>query len=362
MLSELVVAVRRAGLPVGTDRLEAMYRALDEAGLDQLYWVGRLTLCGSPDDVARYDAAFAALGGADGGPSTGSPWQIRRLPERTLFQSAGGHGTAAEGDPGLAVQASDEEVLRHRDLATLSEVERREAARLLELAARVRPARPGRRYRPWHRGPVDPRRTLRSMLRAGGEPRPLERRARRPRPRRLVLLIDVSGSMSPYADALLRLAHALVRHRPRWTEVYTLGTRLTRVTPALRTRDAEEALRAAGQSIPDWRGGTRLADTLTAFLRRYGHRGAARRAVVVLFSDGWERGDPAPLGAAAAHVRRLAYRLIWVSPHVARPGFAPTAGGLAAVLPHVDALVAGHSVAAIEALLQAVNGAASGGQ
>jgi uncharacterized protein with von Willebrand factor type A (vWA) domain len=137
--------------------------------------------------------------------------------------------------------------------------------------------------------------------------------------------------------------------------VYTLGTRLTRVTPSLRTRDVEVALREAGQAIPDWRGGTRLADTLTEFLRRDGHRGVARRAIVVVLSDGWERGDPAPLGEAAAHVRRLAYRLIWVSPHAGRPGFAPTAGGLAAVLPHLDALVSGHSVAAIEALLREVH-------
>jgi uncharacterized protein with von Willebrand factor type A (vWA) domain len=352
MLLELVSDLRKAGVLVSHDRVETMHRALDEVGLDYLYWVGRLTLCASPDDLARYDAVFAGSAGrADG---RGTPWQVRRLPERTLFKTAGGQGDAAEGDPGLAVQASDVELLRHRDLATLSEAERVEAARLLALVASVRPLRPGRRRRPWHRGQVDPPRTVKAMLRAGGEPRPLARRARRPRPRRLVLLIDVSGSMSPYADALLRLAHALVRQRPRWTEAYTLGTRLTRVTPALRSRDVEVAMRIAGQTIPDWRGGTRLADTLTGFLRGDGHRGVARRAIVVVFSDGWERGDPAPLGAAVAHVRRLAYKLIWVSPHAGRPGFAPTAGGLAAVLPHVDALVAGHTVAAIEALLMEV--------
>jgi uncharacterized protein with von Willebrand factor type A (vWA) domain len=355
MLLELVAAARKAGVPASPDRVHTMFGALDEVGLDFVYWVGRLTLCGSPDDIARYDAAFAGF--AERAESTGTPWQIRRLPERTLFQPAASRADAADGDPGLAVRASDAEVLRHRDVATLSGAERVEALRLLALLANVQPKRPGRRFRAWRRGPVDRRRTLRAMLRAGGEPRPLARRARRPRPRRLVLLIDVSGSMSPYADALLRLAHALVRHRPRWTEVYTLGTRLTRVTPSLASRDVELALREAGQAIPDWRGGTRLADTLTAFLRRDGHRGVARRAIVVVFSDGWERGDPAPLGAAVAHVRRLAYRLIWVSPHVGRPGFAPTAGGLAAVLPHVDALVAGHSVAAIEALLQEVRDA-----
>lgn len=353
MLLELVADLRKAGVPASHDRVEAMFRGLDEVGFDYLYWVGRLTLCGSPDDLARYDAVFAGFTERIDG--NGTPWQVRRLPERSLFRTVGGPGDATEGDPGLAVQASDTEVLRHRDLATLSAAERVEAARLLALAAAVKPMRPGRRHRPWHRGRVDPPRTVKAMLRAGGEPRPLARRARRPRPRRLILLIDVSGSMSPYADALLRLAHALVRQRPRWTEAYTLGTRLTRVTPALRTRDVEAALLGAGQAIPDWRGGTRLADTLTGFLRGDGHRGAARRAIVVVFSDGWERGDPAPLAEAAAHVRRLAYKMIWVSPHAGRPGFAPTAGGLAAVMPHVDALVAGHSVAAIEELLQEVH-------
>jgi uncharacterized protein with von Willebrand factor type A (vWA) domain len=192
------------------------------------------------------------------------------------------------------------------------------------------------------------------MLRAGGEPVRLLRRRPRPRPRRLVLLVDVSGSMAPYADGVLRFAHAAVRCRPRATEAYSLGTRLTRITPALRQRDAEAALAAAGALIPDWRGGTRLGDGLRTFLRRDGHRGMARRAVVVVFSDGWERGDASQLAAAAAHLARLAYRVIWVSPHAGRPGFAPLAGGLAAVLPHLDALVAGHSLAALEELVREV--------
>jgi uncharacterized protein with von Willebrand factor type A (vWA) domain len=353
MLLDLVAALRAAGVPATPDRVQAMFRALDATGLDLLYWACRLTLCGSPNDIARFDAAFAGF--TRDAESAGTPWQVRRLPERTLFRAESPRDTAVAGDPGLAVQASDTEVLRHRDLATLSAAERAEAMRLLTMAAGIDPRRPGRRRRPWPRGQVDPPRTMRAMLRAAGEPRLLARRARRPRPRRLVLLADVSGSMAPYADALLRLGHALVRCRPRWTEVYTLGTRLTRITPSLRSRDVVVAVREAGQAIPDWRGGTRLADTLTEFLRRDGHRGVARRAVVVVFSDGWERGDPAPLGTAAAHVRRLAYRMIWVSPHAGRPGFAPTAGGLAAVLPHVDALIAGHSVAAIEALLREVN-------
>jgi uncharacterized protein with von Willebrand factor type A (vWA) domain len=209
--------------------------------------------------------------------------------------------------------------------------------------------RAGRRYAPAARGPVDRRRTVRALLRG---PDVLLRRARRPRPRRLVLLVDVSGSMSPYADALLRFAHALVRHRPRWTAVYALGTRLTPLTAAMRTRDAEAALRLAGQAIPDWRGGTRLADTVSAFVRGDGHRGVARRAVVVVFSDGWETGDPDRLARAVEHLHRLAAKVIWVSPHAEKPGFAPTAAGLRAVLPHVDALVAGHTIATLTALVQ----------
>jgi len=338
------------------DRRLAFLSALDEAGVEHAYWVGRLTLCGSPEDIARYDAAVR--GRARGDDPRPGVWQIKRLPERSLFRATMPPSVEpAAGGPALSVQASDAELLRHRDLATLSAAERAEAARLLARLAGAHPARPGRRYRPSARGGVDRRRSVRAMLAAGGEPRPLLRRRRKPRPRRLVLLVDVSGSMSPYADALLRLSHALVQHQPRWTAVYALGTRLSPLTAALRTRDVEAALREAGRAIPDWRGGTRLADTVSAFVRRDGHRGVARRAVVVVFSDGWECGDAARLGAAAAHLRRLAARTIWVSPHAGRPGFAPSAGGLAAVLPHVDALVAGHTVAAIEALIQEVRNA-----
>ncbi|WP_432828259.1 vWA domain-containing protein [Dactylosporangium sp. CA-092794] len=330
------------------DRRLSFWSALAAAGPEHAYWVGRLTLCGSPEDIARYDAAV--LGHARDAAPKGTPWQVRRLPERSLFRATmPPSAPATDADPALAVQASDQEVLRHRDLATLSPDERTEAQRLLELTARARPMRPGRRFAPAARGSVDRRRTMRAMLRG---PDVLLRRARRPRPRRVVLLVDVSGSMSPYADALLRFAHALVRHRPRWTSVYALGTRLTPLGATLRTRDPEAALRLAGQAIPDWRGGTRLAGALSAFVRGDGHRGVARRAVVVVFSDGWETGEPARLGEAVAHLRRLAARVIWVSPHAGRPGFAPSAGGLSAVLPHVDALVAGHTIATLAALVE----------
>jgi hypothetical protein len=175
----------------------------------------------------------------------------------------------------------------------------------------------------------------------------------------VVLLIDVSGSMAPYADTLMRFAHVVVRRMPGTgpssgsaVEVFTIGTRLTRITRELRHRDAERALSAAGRAIPDWSGGTRLGDAMRAFIDRWGQRGVARRAVVVIFSDGWERGDPGMLAEQLARLHRLAHRIIWVNPHAGKDGYAPVQGGIVAALPHLDELLAGHSLATLERLLE----------
>ncbi len=191
---------------------------------------------------------------------------------------------------------------------------------------------------------------MRRALRDGGEVTRLLRHRRAPRPRRLVLLVDVSGSMSAYADALLRFAHAAVRARPANTEVFTVGTRLTRVTRELGSRDPDRALAASGSAIPDWSGGTRLGEVLKAFLDRWGQRGTARGAVVVVCSDGWERGDARLLREQMARLRRLAHAVVWVNPHKGRAGYEPLTVGMQAVLPSVDRFVAGHSLAAFEEL------------
>jgi uncharacterized protein len=195
---------------------------------------------------------------------------------------------------------------------------------------------------------------VRRMLQAGGEPAALRRTARRARPRRVVLLVDVSGSMAGYADALLRFAHAATRGRAGATEVFTLGTRLTRVTEELTHRDPDTAMRAVSAAIPDWSGGTRLADTVREFLDRFGQRGLARGAVVVVLSDGWETGDAAALGVQLQRLARLAHRVVWANPRAGRPGFEPTAAGMAAALPSCDQLVEGHSLAALERLAAVV--------
>ncbi|MBA2324987.1 MAG: VWA domain-containing protein, partial [Pseudonocardiales bacterium] len=254
------------------------------------------------------------------------------------------------------------EVLRHRDLAELSPAEREHLRVLLALLRVGMPKRTSRRRRPARRGPVDPGRTLRAALRNHGELRELRHHGPTTRARKVVLLIDVSGSMAPYADTLLRFAHVLVRqslvrqslirHSPVNTEVFTIGTRLTRITRELRHRDPELALTAAGRAIPDWSGGTRLGEVLRAFNDRWGQRGVARRAVVVVFSDGWERGEPDELAVQMGRLRRLAHRMIWVNPHAGKDGYAPVQGGIVAVLPHLDQLLAGHSLATLERLLE----------
>lgn len=354
-LVDFAAAVRRGGVPASPDRVHALAAAVDALGPTGLYWAGRLTLCGTVEDIARYDTAYRAwISGRHGvGPAQPAPVGVPRryvLPFGLDGARRGAAGKAATTP--VTTRASHHELLRHRDLADLSAVERAEVRRLVALLRPATPLRPARRYRPATGGRIDPRRSLAVLRRSFGEPALLAHRRRRERPRRLVLLVDVSGSMAPYADALLRFAHAAVGCRPAATEVFTLGTRLTRVTRALRHRDPAAALAAAGATIPDWSGGTRLGDSLGVFVRRYAHPGLARRAVVVVFSDGWERGDLGPLTEATARLRRLSHRVLWVSPHRGRPGFAPTAGGLAAVLPNLDHLVAGHSLAALVELVE----------
>jgi uncharacterized protein with von Willebrand factor type A (vWA) domain len=358
--------LRAAGVGADGGRIAAFTEALgwlDPSRREDVYWAGRLTLCADPDDLPRYDAAFdAVFGGAALSPLPPAepPVQVAVAP------------TPAAGDPGpireddgpdgqdrerLHSSASAVEALRHKDFAELSPADRAELHRLLSAFALPGERRPSRRHRPSPRGPIDRRRTVNAALASAGEPGRLAHRKPRPRSRRVVLLVDVSGSMAPYADALLRFAHA-ARRGSAPVEVFTLGTRLTRVTRELTHRDPEVALRAVLAAVPDWSGGTRLGVLLRDFLDTWGQRGLARGAVVVVLSDGWEREDPALLGEQMARLHRLAHRLVWANPLRNRPGYAPLAAGMAAALPHVDDFVAGHSVAALEELAAVVAGRA----
>jgi uncharacterized protein len=349
--------LRASGVDAGPDRLHAMIGALDHLDVARgrdVYWAGRLTLCSTPDDLARYDRAFAAWFGGEVAPRT-RPADVLEQVRPVAIPATGVEGSAdGDLDP-RAATASRVEILRHRDLAKLQPGERAQVARLIAAIDPLGPARRARRMRPARRGPLDPRRTVRAMLKRAGEPARLERRDRRERPRRVVLLVDVSGSMQPYADAMLRFAHALARQRPG-TEVFTLGTRLTRVSRPARFPDMDAALAGMAQQIPDWSGGTRLGEMLKAFLDGWGQRGVARGAVVVVASDGWERGDSTLLGEQMARLHRLAHRVVWANPHAGKAGFAPMTAGMLAALPYVDAFMAGHSVAALERLATVVAG------
>jgi uncharacterized protein len=356
--------LRSAGLQITTDRVAAFLTALDELDVTsqwQTYWAGRLTLCADPDDLPRYDQAFEQWFTPRRRGGRTHVVDERRPPPKLASLTPSSPDAAEETEDGdattIRARASGAEVLRHRDLAELSPAEREHLRKLLALLQPHPPTRPSRRLRPSRHGAPDPRRTLRAALQSGGEVRTLLRRDRSRRTRKVVLLVDVSGSMEPYADALLRFAHVVTRRSPAAVETFTLGTRLTRVTRELRMRDAEHALHAAGKAIPDWSGGTRLGEALRAFIDRWGQRGAARSAVVVVFSDGWERGEPTLLGEQMARLRRLAHTIIWVNPHAGKDGYAPIQGGIVAALPSLDKLLAGHSLATLEELLSVMRDA-----
>lgn len=350
-------ALRAAGVPVTQDRAQAYIDATAAVGAGDPFATraaGRATLCSSPDDLARHDRVFEEWFGADLPRPARAVARERALTTTVQLTDAESGGAAGAGDP-VRVAASATEVLRHRDVAALTAAERQRLAVLYDALPVRSPRRPTARHVAWHRGSVDSSRTLRASLRRMGEPAEIRWRRRGTRPRRIVLLVDVSGSMSPYADALLRLAHR-ISHGAAGApvETFTLGTRLTRVTRALRARDRERALAAAGETVPDWSGGTRLGETLRAFLDRWGQRGMARGAVVVVFSDGWERGDVALLGEQVARLHRIAHRVVWVNPHRGKPGYAPVQGGIVAVLPHVDDFLAGHSLATFAMLVKVI--------
>ena len=349
-------ALRAAGVAVTADRERTYLEAVAAVGLgDQpgVYHAGRATLCASPADLERYDHVFTAwFGGQRAGTKNRPPLQkLVSQAGLNVGENAGGQGV---DDPDTVhAQASTTEILRHRDVATL---DRRDREALVRMFAALRPRAPRRRahrHAAARRGEVDARQTLRSTLRRMGEPGEVRWRRRTDRPRTVVLLVDVSGSMSAYADSLIRLAHAYCAAGVP-TEVFTLGTRLTHVTRPLHQRDPDRAIVAAGEAIPDWSGGTRLAEGVKVFLDRWGRRGMARGAVVVIFSDGWERDQPEALGEQVRRLRAVAHRVVWVNPHRGRAGYEPVQGGIMAILPHVDFFVAGHSMAAFEELTEVV--------
>ncbi len=350
-------ALRAAGVPVTTDRAHEFLRAVAVLGADDqqgVYWAGRATLCGEPDDLARYDQVFAAWFSGQALRPRSPREPASRVPQADLGADAADGDDGDEDPAAVHAAASTTEVLRHRDIAELSASERAALARMFAGLHPRPPQQSTARRRTARRGAVDARRTLREELQHGGEPARLRYHDRSTRPRRIVVLIDVSGSMGPYADSMLRWAHRLTRANVARTEVFTIGTRLTRVTRAMRVRDGEAALQAAGDTVPDWSGGTRLGESLQVFCDRWGQRGLARGAVVVILSDGWERGDATLLAEQMQRLHRLAHRIVWINPHRGKAGYQPVQSGITAALPYVDDFIAGHSMATFADALEVI--------
>ena len=359
--------MRAAGARVGVDELLGAHRALaavDPADRSAAYFALRATLCSRHDDFAAFDAAFAEL-------FAPAPLAAPELPEE-LAPAALALPRVAVPSEEVAVPAdaeaevlpsawSDTELLREKDFADYTDAERRLARRVMARLAAAGPVRPTRRTRPARRRGAPPhaarpdlRRTIRSSLRTGGDP--VERHWREPsqRPRPLVLVCDVSGSMEPYARMLLQYMQACVAARRR-VEAFVFGTRLTRVTAELAGRDPDRALDRAAGAADDWSGGTRIGDALAALNREHGRR-LGRGAIVVLLSDGWDRGEPEQLAAEMARLRRCAHSVVWLNPLKAHAGYEPLTRGMQAALPHVDHFLAGNSLSSLADLAELMEG------
>ena len=375
----LTTALHRAGLPTTPERAAGLARALqlvppvDRAAL---YWTCRVALVTDRVQLPVFDAVFSAVfdgmldpadsrGDPTAPPPIGSEPRTRPAPSDSRPSSPG----ASEGMPGASggddqgeesdrdvvlAAVSAEERLHSTSFAELSSDELESVRELVRRLVLSTPERRSRRTRPSRRSGdrLDLRRTVRAAHRSGGDPARLVHARRRTRPRRLVLLCDVSGSMEPYTRVYLTLLHGAVAGAR--AEAFVFATRLTRLTRQLSLRNPDQALARAGATASDWAGGTRLAAGISAFVAGHGRRGMARGAVVVVLSDGWALDEPEEVAEAMRRLRRLAHRVVWVNPRKAAAGYAPLVGGMAAALPYCDSFVSGHSLAALEEVVAAV--------
>jgi uncharacterized protein len=371
-LALLVASMRAGGARVGVDELLTAHRVLRAAGAadrDRAYLALRSALCSRRDDLVVFDAAFAATFGrapedearerrevVDDLSEAAAP----ALPRLGIPATQRPEVVEVEPDP-VPAAWSEVELLHEKDFALYTDAERLVARRIMLRLARHGPQRPSRRTRPARRRGAPPhaarpdlRRTIRASLRYGGEP--VERHWREPaeRPRPLVLVCDVSGSMEPYARMLLQYMQACVAARRR-VEAFVFGTRLTRVTGELAGRDSDRALDRAAGAADDWSGGTRIGEALATLNRDHGRR-LGRGSIVVLLSDGWDRGDPEDLAGEMARLARCAHRLIWLNPLKANPDYEPLTRGMQAALPHVDHFLAGNSLASLQQLAELMEG------
>jgi len=356
--------LREVGIEVGPGRLQDALRGLDAVDLTSqpdVYFTLRQTLVARRDELDLFDRAFAAWFLRAPVEPAGRGAVPQPPPSRKLASPLGDAGLPPEDEDGgdqepLELGASAHELLREQDFATMTPEEFARARRLIADIARLRPLRRSRRRRPDPRGDrLDLRRLARRSLATGGDPVERAFRSRQDVPRKLVVLCDVSGSMEAYTRALLLFLHAAVG-AGRGVEAFAFGTRLSRLTQELATRDPEEAFAKASASVVDWGSGTRIGACLKAFNDEYGRRALSRGAVTVVVSDGWEREDPDLVGREMARLARAAYAVVWVNPLKGNPEYQPLAGGMRAALPFVDRFLPGHNLRSLEELAAVLAG------
>lgn len=362
-LLDFCTLLRSEGLRVGTDDAMAFASAvalLDPGSLEDVYWAGRTTLAHGRLQIPIYDACFTMF--FMGGKAPDQPSQARiHTPvaeAETVFEVPSGDRPEEGGkeeEARLGSAAAAVVVRRSKDFSQCTE---EELTAIRKMIASLRVAPPKRRTRRHRSSPagrrLDLRRMARETMRNHGEPGDLARLLRSERARRLVLILDVSGSMADYSRNLLQFAHSIKRgSRP--VEVFCFGTHLTRVTNALRYRDPDEALRRAGEEVVDWAGGTQIGGSLDEFVRKYARRGMARGAIIVICSDGLDRGDPARLDSALERLERLSHRIVWMNPMVGdQEEYVAGSLGMSVAMPHVDLLWSGHNLDSLSSFAEAL--------
>jgi uncharacterized protein with von Willebrand factor type A (vWA) domain len=367
VLADFAAALRAAGLPVGSGDVLAYataMTALDPTDLVDLYWAGRTTLVTRRDSIGPYDRVFRQffLNATDPVREMLTlRAQVTTETGAVLEVPATDPPQGPESEPQeatLGLMASDAEALRHKSFNACTP---EELATLRRIMARIRLAPPRRRTRRTRSAPAGPspdlRRMVRESLRLHGDPAQLSWRRRKVRLRPLTLILDVSGSMADYSRSLLQFAYSAQRAAGRpagqaaKVEVFCFGTRLTRITRALDRRRPDDALQRATQAVVDWEGGTRIGASLDTFVRDWGRRGLCRGGIVVICSDGLDRGDPDVLATAMERLSRLSHRIVWLNPHKgSNTNFRPSTLGMIVAAPHIDLILSGHDLGSLEEL------------